>query len=409
MPRRIRSSALETRTARLKLQQRRKPYWVSIAAPGVSVGYRRNMSAGVWNVRAADGRGGSWIKSFAIADDHEDANGSTVLTFWEAIDRAKALARGSDADAGRPATLDEALKDYAADLALRRAGAANATVPRKHLTAALLAMPVAMLTARELRTWRNGLTKVLKPASANRMAKNVKAALNLAASHDDRIVNVRAWKSGLALIPEPDDNESNLVLSDTQRRALVAAAHAISAEFGLWLETHAVTGARSSQLALLDVSDLHAGKEPKLMVPTSLKGRNRVTRTRKPVPISAGLAKRLTQAAAGRDAGEPLLRMKDGRRWNCGRHRILFHKAAETAGLPAHATMYCLRHSAITRALLAGAPVRLVASSFDTSIPMIERAYSKHIADHGDAQMRQAMFDADVDAPAADNVVQMMR
>ena len=77
-------------------------------------------------------------------------------------------------------------------------------------------------------------------------------------------------------------------------------------------------------------------------MPTSLKGKNRRTRTRKPVPIAPSLAMRLKQAAAGRGAGEPLLRMKDGRRWNCGRHRIPFHKAAEAAHLPDGATMYCL-------------------------------------------------------------------
>ena len=69
--------------------------------------------------------------------------------------------------------------------------------------------------------------------------------------------------------------------------------------------------------------------------------------------------------------------------------------------------MYCLRHTAITRALLVGVPVRLVASSFDTSVAMIEKTYSKFIADHGDAQMRRALFD--VDAPANGNVVALVR
>ena len=177
--------------------------------------------------------------------------------------------------------------------------------------------------------------------------------------------------------------------------------------FGLYVEVHAATGARTSQIALLDVSDLHAGKEPKLMVPSSLKGKNRRTRTRKPMPIAPSLAMRLKQAAAGRDASEPLLPMKDGERWTCGRHRIPFHKAAEAAHLPDGATMYCLRHTAITRALLAGVPVRLVAASFDTSVAMIEKTYCKFIADHGDEQMRRAVFDAD--APAAGNVVPLMR
>ena len=161
MPRKLRSATLGTRTARLKLAQQRKPYWIAVA-PGISLGYRRNAGPGAWNVRSADGKGGNWIKSFALADDHEDADGASVLTFWQAQEKAKALARGTDADAGRPATVDEALKEYATDLAMRGGGAANATAPRKHLTPSLLSRPVSLLTVRELRQWRNGLTTVIK-------------------------------------------------------------------------------------------------------------------------------------------------------------------------------------------------------------------------------------------------------
>src|SRR4029077_11691468 len=169
------------------------------------------------------------------------------------------------------------------------------------------------------------------------------AALNLAASHDDRITNPKAWTIGLAAIPEDDDTESNLVLSDDQRRDIVSASYAISAELGIYVEVHAATGARSGQIALLDVGDLHGGKEPKLMMPSSLKGKNRTTRTRKPIPIAASLAKRLKQTAAGRDADEPLLLLNsDGERWSSAAHRLLFAEAAKAARLPDGATIYCL-------------------------------------------------------------------
>jgi len=38
---------------------------------------------------------------------------------------------------------------------------------------------------------------------------------------------------------------------------------------------------------------------------------------------------------------------------------------------------------------------------------LIEKTYSKHIAHHGDEQMRRAVFD--VDAPAVGNVVPLVR
>ena len=390
MARRLRSNLLETRTARLKLARRPKPYWFTVAN-GIALGYRRNAGPGAWNVRRADGKGGNWIKGFGIADDREDADGNVVLDFWQAADKAKALARG-----GRPATVSEAIRDYETDLRVRGAGADNATRLLQRLPPALLSKPVSMLTVKELRHWRNGLAESMKASSVNRLCKALKAALNLAASHDDRILNSKAWRTGLAAIPEADDTESNVVLSDDQRRAVVARSYDISTEFGLYVETHAVIGARTSQIALLDVGDLHAGKEPKLMVPSSLKGKNRRTRTRKPVPISTGLAKKLKQAVAGRNAAEPLLLNPDGERWRARAHRRPFIEAARAARLPIGATMYALRHTAITRALPAGVPVRLVASSFDTSVAMIEKTYSKFIADHGDAVMRRALFDADV-------------
>ena len=113
-----------------------------------------------------------------------------------------------------------------------------------------------MLTVKELRDWRNGLTKGHQGKQHQQMCKGLKAALNLAAAHDDRIGNAKAWTVGLAAIPEPDDTESNLVLTDDQRRAVVAAAYDIADDFGLYVEVH-TTGARSVTIAMLDVGDLH--------------------------------------------------------------------------------------------------------------------------------------------------------
>jgi hypothetical protein len=88
-------------------------------------------------------------------------------------------------------------------------------------------------------------------------------------------------------------------------------------------------------------------------------------------------------------------------------HQRLFAAAARASALPVGATIYCLRHSAITKALLAGVPTRLVAASFDTSVQMLERTYSKNIASHGDDLMRRVVLDADT--RAAGNVVPLAR
>ena len=92
LARSIRSASLETRTARLKLPVRKKSYFLTVAR-GIALGYRRNRNgAGTWSVRAGSG-GDAWLKAFATADDHEDADGEHVLDFWQAQDYARSLAR----------------------------------------------------------------------------------------------------------------------------------------------------------------------------------------------------------------------------------------------------------------------------------------------------------------------------
>ena len=191
MARRPRAARLETRTARLKLKVRKKPYDFTSIAPRIRLGYRRCKSAGRWVVKVADGHGGNWTKVVGIADDHEDADGEHIFSWWQAQDQARALARGKDSAGGRPGTVAEALADYEADLIARGASPTNARRVRTLLPPTLLAKPVALLTARELKHVRDGLiAKGAKPASVNRDLKGFKAALNLAAAHDPSITNV---------------------------------------------------------------------------------------------------------------------------------------------------------------------------------------------------------------------------
>jgi len=132
MARRPRSSTLEHRTNRLRLPIQRKPHAFTTIAPGIALGYRRCKGAGRWVARCADGKGGNWTKAFAIVDDHEDANGESVLDFWQAQTRAKALARGS-VEAGKPVSVAEALADYERDLLARGGLTGNVSRVRHHL------------------------------------------------------------------------------------------------------------------------------------------------------------------------------------------------------------------------------------------------------------------------------------
>jgi len=391
MARRPRSARLETRTARLKLAVRKKPHHFTAISPG----YRRCVGAGRWVVKVADGHGGSWTKVVGLADDHENADGEHIFSWWQAQDKARSLARGKDAG-GRPATVAEALADYEADLIARSASPANACRVRYHLPPALAAKPVSLLTARELKHLRDSLVGKIKPSSINRLMKGLKAALALAARHDSRIGNANAWKVGLEALPDAH-TARNVILSDDEVRALVAAAHAENDAFGLLVECAAVTGARISQLARLEVADLQADRaDPRLMMPSSRKGKGVKRITRRPVPITATLAARLQQAAGDRARTDPLLMRADGTPWRpeTADYRVPVIRAVRSAGLnPTVVTFYSLRHSAVVRAILAGVPLRVIAAQVDSSVPMLEKAYSAFILDHSDAVGRLGLLD----------------
>jgi integrase len=415
-----RKLSLETPTARLRLPIQKKPHWLRLG-PGLSLGYRRNESAGTWSIRATDGHGGEWLKKFGVADDHEPADGKQVLSYSMAIDAARRLTRGDGEveNPSQPLTLKGALAAYEADLIARGANPYNARWPLRHLPALLLAKPIPLIEANELRRWRDSLLQAsLIPAAINRVLGGVVAALNLAAAHDPRIKSRQPWHVGLQGLPDAT-RARNVVLSDDQVRKLISAAYDRGERFGLFVETLGVTGARPSQVSRIEVGDLRAADpaEAKLMMPRSGKGGGRLRIRKKveriSVPITAALAARLKASAAGRPSNAPLLLGRDDRGWGVepsANYRADFRAIVAEVGLdPAEVTAYALRHSSIVRMLLAGIPVRLVASLHDTSVTEIERHYSRYISEgtHSDSLTRRALLAEE--PPIAANVVALAR
>src|SRR6476660_9241511 len=106
MARKHRDSTLENRTNRLKLTPRGKPYAGPSLARGVRQDYRRPKKGnGSWVARVADGHGGYSLRAIAQADDYDESNGKTILTFFEAQKAIGQLGTG----AGVHSTLDSVL------------------------------------------------------------------------------------------------------------------------------------------------------------------------------------------------------------------------------------------------------------------------------------------------------------
>ena len=260
----------------------------------------------------------------------------------------------------------------------------------------------------DLRHWRDDLvSKGVSPATINRTRGGLRAALELAASLDDRITNRNSFKSGLKGLPG-GKNARRVVLPDAD--VLHQTAYDHDRAFGILIEVLAQTGARISQAARLKCDDLQAdGPDPRVLVPTSYKGgRGQKEREHVPVPIPKSLAAQLNELRGDRPHDAPLLRKRDGSRWlgptkvNTG---IYFRIVAERAPFdPDVITSYALRHSSICRALVNGVPVSIVAKLHDTSSREIESHYAAYILDvAGDALSRKGLLRPE--APDADNIV----
>jgi hypothetical protein len=393
---------LQTPTSRARLAPRGRPYKATLL-PGVHLAYRAAQSGtGSWVVIAADGKGGQWQKVIAHADDKQASDGTAVLSYEQAANKARALARGdANAAADRPATIAEALTAYEADLIGRGRHGYNARLVATHLPKHLAAQPLTQVTSKQLRAWRDALIKGgMQSATANRVFKGAHAAFNLAGKLDARVAaNAQAWKVGLEALPNTV-RARDAVLPDRQVMAAVAAAYDVSIAFGAYVQAHAEVGARPSQLARCVVGGLHRDK---LMVPASRKGRGGGRGGHVSIPITASLATRLRQAAAGRPAQAPLFVREDGHAWQPEKsdHARLFKQAARAAALPKGTTLYSLRHSSIGRALLRGVPIKIVADWHDSSTAIIERHYARFLVRHGDDLIRAALLDTTPPSPPA--------
>ncbi len=412
MARRTRSNKLETRTARLKLEPRTKPYSVMLA-PLIHLGYRRNAdSPGSWSVIVK--RKPEWMRKIGVADDHEDANNDTVLSYWEALEKAKTLARAGEGRRDAPPTVLEAVEDYAADLAETGGKKYNAsTLLKRHLPDTLASKTITLLHKRDFTGWRAAmLAKGLKETSVDRYAKSLAAALNHAADENPvHVSNRKAWKKGLRpIVTKDDDDEAeavreDFILSDHVIADLVRGCDdegsAAGDHFGLLIHVLAECGSRESQVCRIRPQHLqdHDPDALSLKIPTSRKGSNR-KKGRKteyhPLPISPELAALLRQQANRCKAGQPLLT----KLWDVAAR---FRTVAERLKLDPALTPYSLRYSSIARQLLRNVPIALVAKHHDTSITQIQRAYGRYLtkAEKADELTRAALIDLNAPPPAS--------
>ena len=152
-------------------------------------------------LKASDGHGAYWTKAFAEADDFDESNGENILTFFQAQDIAKQLARGGTEADNAPITVDRALVDYRRDLELAQCEPVQRRSPAPASDRALLAKPVQLLDVERT----EGMAR--QPARQDRAGDHQPTlpqplrGARTGGTARRRITNRDAWETGLAGLP----------------------------------------------------------------------------------------------------------------------------------------------------------------------------------------------------------------
>ena len=286
MARRIKDAALNSRAAREKLKPRGEPYYRSVER-GVHLGYRRRANAaGTWLLRSYR-EGGYRADRLGIADDLSDADGVTILTYWQAVEavRKRMAEQGRAAiESVRRLTVADALDAYIHTIEGEgRSAHAISDVryrDRALIRPALGKLAIADLGTDRLRRWRDDLAKSA-PRLRTRTATNrntaprtagmrpapaaqapiahgpiLRAALNHA-FNDGKVVSDHAWRKVKPFKKVDVARVRYLTVAEAKR-----LINACDADFRLLVRAALCTGARYGELAGLVVSDFNPESAP---------------------------------------------------------------------------------------------------------------------------------------------------
>lgn len=401
MPRAVRDSKLDTRSARAKLAIRGKPYWRAIDHE-LHVGYRRSPTFGRWVARRYVGNQQYVTETIGTADDHVDADGVAVLDWWQAQAKAREWrARAERAAAGieEPAasvTVDDVVRDYLAWVKKHRKPTTEREwryMVQAHILPALGKLEVARLTTARLRKWHEDLAEQparlrTKPkekqryrepngdpdeararrATANRNLTVLKAALNHWWQGGENRGSDEAWRKVKPFRGADAARVRYLQISECTR-----LLNACELDFRRLVRGALVTGARYSELCSADVRDFNSDSAS-LLVRESKGGKPRH------IPLDDEAADFLLTITAGRRPSEPLFVRADGGRWGKSHQRRPLLEACKLARIEPAIGFHILRHTWASLRIMNGMPLMVAAQVLGHSdTRMVEKHYG-HLA-----------------------------
>ncbi len=374
MVRRLKNAALDSRNARLNLKQSKKPRFVSVGQ-GLSLGYRRNKTAGTWVYRKADGSGGMQTKAIGNADDYVEADGENVLSYWQAVDKVRELRKLTSGSAPGSINVQEAFDNYLPTLEAKNARSARTTKGRvkKHILPRLGEFRVLDLTKTQLDGWKASLVKksddkeVVRKSkdSANRVLTMLKAFLNHAWNDEkNAIPSDQAWRKVKPFkdVARPRD----VRFSPPQANSLIENIE--DPKFARLVEGGYATGGRYEELIGAKVA--HFDSSGRTLTVSGKTGS-------RPIILQTTAVKMLARVTAGRPGDAFIFVKEDGSRWKPSDQVRPMKRAIRKAKLDARGCFYALRHAYISEAIENNVPLTVIAENCGTSVRMIEETYAK--------------------------------
>jgi integrase len=402
MARRIRAgdAKLMSRTARETLRPSGKPYYRPIER-GVALGYRKpKKGPGAWLVRRYVGDDSYTVHNLTtadghaiFADDHEAANGVTILDFGQALDTIRArknMVRGAG-----PYTVGDALDDYFRFL--ESDGRSAHSIRDGQYRADALIRPdlgtvkLATLTSERLRHWRDGLARQparlrtrngdkqkyrdggvdsdgrrARRASANRTWTILRAALNHTFV-EGKVESDTAWRKVKPYKAVDAARIRYLTVAEAVR--LIKAA---DPEFRPLVQAALQTGCRYGELVRLEVRDFDADAGT-VAIRRSKSGHARHVHL---TDEGRQLFATLTAGRSDRD----LVLHKNGGPWREAHQVRPMRDACAGAKIEPPVSFHTLRHTWASLAVMNSVPLMVVARNLGhVDTRMVERHYG-HLA-----------------------------
>jgi integrase len=363
------------------------------------IGYRRLKGrkgrpavAGTWVARHYVGGQSYVVEKIGTADDFSDADGTIILSFAQAQDKARTRmvrrAQSADGIAG-PLTVQAAIETYLESLEAHGKSAVDARHRAKaHIYPTLCDVEVTSLRTDMLRQWLAKLAKALprartkpgKPqqhrafdgseeairrrkSSANRTWTILRAALNHA-FHDDLVASDAAWRKVKAFRGVDAARVRYLTVAEAQR-----LINACAPEFRPLVQAALQTGCRYGELCRLEVTDFNPDAG------TLAIRKSKSDKARHVVLTDEG-AKFFKGLTAGRAGNEPMF----GRQWGVSHQLRPMAEAVIRAKITPTISFHGLRHTWASHAVMNRVPLLVVAKNLGhADARMVEKHYG-HLA-----------------------------